>query len=116
MSLTKLSLAGYNHIIPRNDVAPLKTITYRAIKTTGTLIVIMYGERMSLPEYIAAIGEEPPAQELVCDDNLTKYHWDSPTLSIVQLRFMYMYNCVKRYSVSGFSVSSSSLKDFIQGR
>ncbi len=24
---------------PRNDVAPLKTITYRAIKTTGTLIV-----------------------------------------------------------------------------
>jgi hypothetical protein len=26
---------------PRNDVAPLKIITYRAIKTTGTLIVIM---------------------------------------------------------------------------
>ncbi len=26
---------------PRNDVAPLKTITYRAIKTTGTLIVII---------------------------------------------------------------------------
>ncbi len=25
---------------PRNDVALLKTITYRAIKTTGTLIVI----------------------------------------------------------------------------
>ncbi len=25
---------------PRNDVAPLKTITYRAIKTTGTLIVM----------------------------------------------------------------------------
>ncbi len=25
---------------PHNDVAPLKTITYRAIKTTGTLIVI----------------------------------------------------------------------------
>jgi hypothetical protein len=24
---------------PRYDVAPLKTITYRAIKTTGTLIV-----------------------------------------------------------------------------
>ncbi len=24
---------------PRNNVAPLKTITYRAIKTTGTLIV-----------------------------------------------------------------------------
>jgi hypothetical protein len=24
---------------PRNDVAPLKTITYRAIKTTGTSIV-----------------------------------------------------------------------------
>jgi hypothetical protein len=24
---------------PRNDVAPLKIITYRAIKTTGTLIV-----------------------------------------------------------------------------
>jgi hypothetical protein len=29
---------------PRNDVAPLKIITYRAIKTTGTLIVItMFG-------------------------------------------------------------------------
>ncbi len=27
---------------PRNDVAPLKTITYRAIKTTGTLIVIIF--------------------------------------------------------------------------
>jgi hypothetical protein len=27
---------------PRNDVALLKTIKYRAIKTTGTLIVIMY--------------------------------------------------------------------------
>jgi hypothetical protein len=25
---------------PHNDVAPLKIITYRAIKTTGTLIVI----------------------------------------------------------------------------
>jgi hypothetical protein len=25
---------------PHNDVAPLKTIMYRAIKTTGTLIVI----------------------------------------------------------------------------
>jgi hypothetical protein len=24
----------------RNDVAPLKTITYRAIKTTGTLIIV----------------------------------------------------------------------------
>jgi hypothetical protein len=28
---------------PHNDVAPLKTITYRAIKTTGTLIVILSG-------------------------------------------------------------------------
>jgi hypothetical protein len=27
---------------PRNDVAPLKTITYRAIKTTGTLMVSLY--------------------------------------------------------------------------
>jgi hypothetical protein len=27
---------------PRNDVAPLKTITYRAIKTTGPLIVILW--------------------------------------------------------------------------
>ena len=26
---------------PHTDVAPLKTITYRAIKTTGTLIVIL---------------------------------------------------------------------------
>jgi hypothetical protein len=29
---------------PRNDVAPLKTITYRAIKTTGTLLVIFLPE------------------------------------------------------------------------
>ncbi len=28
---------------PRNDVTPLKIITYRAIKTTGTLIVVMVG-------------------------------------------------------------------------
>jgi hypothetical protein len=27
---------------PHNDIAPLKTITYRAIKTTGTLIVIRW--------------------------------------------------------------------------
>jgi hypothetical protein len=27
---------------PHNDVAPLKTIMYRAIKTTGTLIVILH--------------------------------------------------------------------------
>ncbi len=27
---------------PRNDVAPLKIIMYRAIKTTGTLIVIFF--------------------------------------------------------------------------
>jgi hypothetical protein len=31
---------------PRNDVAPLKTITYRAIKTTGTLIVIIFFMQM----------------------------------------------------------------------
>jgi hypothetical protein len=30
---------------PRNDVALLKTITYRAIKTTGTLIVIVSRHR-----------------------------------------------------------------------
>ncbi len=29
-------------IAPRNDVAPLKIITYRAIKSTGTLIVIIF--------------------------------------------------------------------------
>ncbi len=28
---------------PRNDVTLLKTITYRAIKTTGTLLVILAG-------------------------------------------------------------------------
>jgi hypothetical protein len=31
---------------PRNDVAPLKTIMYRAIKTTGTLIVSIVMERV----------------------------------------------------------------------
>ena len=36
---------------PRNDVAPLKIITYRAIKTTGILIVTSYSseEMSSLP-------------------------------------------------------------------
>jgi hypothetical protein len=38
---------------------------------------------MSLPEYIAAIGEESSAQELICDDNLTKYNWDSLNLYTV---------------------------------
>jgi hypothetical protein len=33
---------------PRNDVAPLKTITYHAIKTTGTLIVILSPLQVSL--------------------------------------------------------------------
>jgi hypothetical protein len=32
-------LRGAPSNAPSNDVAPLKTITYRAIKTTGTLIV-----------------------------------------------------------------------------
>ncbi len=40
---------------PRNDVAPLKIITYSAIKTTGTLIVIMFGGRIEddLPNTLA---------------------------------------------------------------
>ncbi len=33
---------------PRNDVVPLKTITYRAIKTTGTLIVILVESCLNL--------------------------------------------------------------------
>ncbi len=40
---------------PRNDVAPLKTIMYRAIKTTGTLIVnTVYksGEHFLVNKYI----------------------------------------------------------------
>jgi hypothetical protein len=35
---------------PRNDVAPLKIITYRAIKTIGTLIV-----RMFIVSYVSEI-------------------------------------------------------------
>ncbi len=38
-----LDFQGLPPNAPRNDVAPLKTITYRAIKTTGTLIVIRMG-------------------------------------------------------------------------
>jgi hypothetical protein len=34
---------------PRNDIEPLKTITYRAIKTTGTLIVKRDPVRKSFP-------------------------------------------------------------------
>ncbi len=34
---------------PRNDVALLKTITYHAIKTTGTLIVIIYLKKRCYP-------------------------------------------------------------------
>jgi hypothetical protein len=37
---------------PSNDVAPLKTITYRAIKTTGTLIVIRSPPPL-LPRYLS---------------------------------------------------------------
>jgi hypothetical protein len=33
---------------PHNDVTPLKIITYRAIKTTGTLIVIFSGNFFSI--------------------------------------------------------------------
>jgi hypothetical protein len=33
-------IGGIRVNAPRNDVAPLKTITYRATKTKGTLIVI----------------------------------------------------------------------------
>jgi hypothetical protein len=36
---------------PRNDVAPLKTITYHAIKTTGTLIV-NFDAIMKISSYI----------------------------------------------------------------
>jgi hypothetical protein len=35
---------------PHNDVAPLKTIMCRAIKTTGTLIVNIFQNDMSLPQ------------------------------------------------------------------
>jgi hypothetical protein len=56
-------------------------------------------KRMSLPEYIAAIGEESPAQELVCDDNLTKYNWDSPTFiySLAQIRICTIALKITRY-------------------
>jgi hypothetical protein len=64
---------------------------------------------MSLPEYIATIGEESPAQELICDDNLTKYHWDSPTLYIVHLRYAFVVHCVKRYAVSRGSIQDRTL-------
>ncbi len=36
-------LGALEGVGPRNDVALLKTITYRAIKTTGTLIVTIDG-------------------------------------------------------------------------
>ncbi len=39
----KSRFSGPTSNAPRNDVAPLKTNTYRAIKTTGTLIVISTG-------------------------------------------------------------------------
>ncbi len=51
---------------------------------------------MSLPEYIATIGEESPAQELICDDNLTKYHWDSSTFIFSSAQIcICMYNALK---------------------
>jgi hypothetical protein len=40
---------------PRNDVAPLKIITYRAIKTTDTLIVIII-IRCTEAEFLDVIG------------------------------------------------------------
>ncbi len=49
---------------PRNDVAPLKTITYRAIKTTGTFIVIVMDAQQvrevggdTQPAYFASVYE-----------------------------------------------------------
>jgi hypothetical protein len=71
---------------------------------------------MSIPEYIAAIGEESPAQELVCDDNLTEYQWDSPTFIYSSAQICTYVHFVKRYSVSRFSISSSTLIGSIQGQ
>jgi hypothetical protein len=43
---------------PHNDVALLKIITYRAIKTTGTLIVTSYSsEEMSSLPFPRGLGE-----------------------------------------------------------
>jgi hypothetical protein len=47
---------------PRNDIAPHKTITYRAIKTTGTLIVI----GISTISLIPAVAGLPSVVD-VCD-------------------------------------------------
>jgi hypothetical protein len=43
---------------PRNDVAPLKTITYRAIKTTGTLMVNYLVVRVLMMEEIQAFQKQ----------------------------------------------------------
>ncbi len=40
---------------PRNDVALLKTITYRAIKITGTLIVILLTFARGLSLYVRSV-------------------------------------------------------------
>ena len=40
---------------PRNDVAPLKIIMYRAIKTTGTLIVSLTSVIVCLQAWITCV-------------------------------------------------------------
>ncbi len=54
---------------PRNDVAPLKIITYRAIKTTGTFIVKSLDAPKSIldSKYIAKQKKTP--------GKLKKNHW-----------------------------------------
>jgi hypothetical protein len=42
---------------PRNDVAPLKIITYRAIKTTGTLIVNISARKLNCNKNIFCVGQ-----------------------------------------------------------
>jgi hypothetical protein len=42
---------------PRNDVAPLKIITYRAIKTTGTLIVNISARKLYCNKNIFCVDQ-----------------------------------------------------------
>ncbi len=60
---------------PRNDVALLKTIMYRAIKTTGTLIVILPQSHLESWRIISELTNKPEEE----DEDLCFYCDLAPT-------------------------------------
>ncbi len=64
---------------PRNDVAPLKIITYRAIKTTGTLVVLC--TLVLLCSVVVCCGVVLLLRKIWPLTGLKSPHWLAPWLS-----------------------------------